>query len=628
MKTIKKQILNTGSFFFALALLLSVNGFAPSGQSHVQASDLCSDASLVYHTLVLDQASLQLCFPRSLPAFVTPSPTDQIQSATASDPETGQEVSILSIPYGASSPIEDLPEAKSGEASNYLEQLRANRYKQGAVSVDAAPTITLFGSPASGIVSRLSLNLGQEQPTEVLIHEWVIEYTSRIWIFRIMHPTALGDWISDGDLSKITLTNTFPIARSRVFSGEMERSSSGNAAPQALTSDLPTPSWWKGDCDYTTYLNGTGLKSYQLGTITYRGLKACGPRPSYGGKDWAVRFYTGAWGAYEWECVELSMRYMYLAYDIAPYSGNGKDVVNNYRGNRLVKIANGTPGKKPVAGDIFSLGASTTYGHTTVVTESNVDSSGNGQVKVIEQNNSSNGEKTYTVKNWVVTTSPAVINWLHDPYDPNDAVGPSLVFTSVPPLNTWYNTPQTIQWSMSDASSISAYAANWDYDPTNKIAVNAVGTIVGSAQLANLEEGQHFLLVNAWDNSVNKNQTSNIIGWFGYDVTPPIGSMSINNNAGVSRTNQVWVSLPFTDNMSGVSKMRMRNSGGAWSDWRPYSSATVWKVNGAINQTSVVEAQVMDLAGNVSAVLSASVRLTGNPADPGVHTNYLPVISK
>jgi len=71
-------------------------------------------------------------------------------------------------------------------------------------------------------------------------------------------------------------------------------------------SNLPSPSWWNGNCDANNYPG-----SYQLGNANYRGLVACGPPKT----THTVHFYPGAYGIYEWQCVELSMRYLYLASD-------------------------------------------------------------------------------------------------------------------------------------------------------------------------------------------------------------------------------------------------------------------------------------------------------------------------
>ena len=66
-----------------------------------------------------------------------------------------------------------------------------------------------------------------------------------------------------------------------------------------------------------------------------------GPGSAQGGTDVEEHFFQGAWGEYEWECVELVMRYMYLVFGIAPSQRQWRyPVVSNYNGNAL------TPGLK------------------------------------------------------------------------------------------------------------------------------------------------------------------------------------------------------------------------------------------------------------------------------------------
>src|SRR5438132_11814491 len=108
--------------------------------------------------------------------------------------------------------------------------------------------------------------------------------------------------------------------------------------PHAPGDPLPSPSWLSGSCESGSYAGG-----HPLGA-SYRGVAVCGPRPGAdGAANRLVRFFDGAWGELEWQCVELSMRYMYLAYGVSPYGANGKDVVANYTtasGGGLVKRTN------------------------------------------------------------------------------------------------------------------------------------------------------------------------------------------------------------------------------------------------------------------------------------------------
>src|SRR5690242_9498837 len=139
------------------------------------------------------------------------------------------------------------------------------------------------------------------------------------------------------------------------------------AAPSDTSTPLAAPSWWSGSCDSGNYPG-----AHPLGA-SYRGVAVCGPRPGAdGAANRLVRFFPGAWGELEWQCVELSMRFMYVAYGVSPYGANGKDVVDNYTtaaGGGLVKVTNGTAGKAPAPGDVISFGptATSAFGHTGVI---------------------------------------------------------------------------------------------------------------------------------------------------------------------------------------------------------------------------------------------------------------------
>jgi len=189
--------------------------------------------------------------------------------------------------------------------------------------------------------------------------------------------------------------------------------------PIDTSTPVPAPSWWSGACDSGNY---TG--AHALGA-SYRGVEVCGPRPGAdGAPNRLVNFFPGAWGELEWQCVELSMRFMYLAYGVHPYGANGKDVYDNYStadGGNLVKVANGTVGTAPKPGDVLSFGptATSANGHTGVVAQATVDAAGNGTVKILSQNDTTDGWRTLTVSNWVVTAGVsglgAIPGWLHSP---------------------------------------------------------------------------------------------------------------------------------------------------------------------------------------------------------------------
>lgn len=192
-------------------------------------------------------------------------------------------------------------------------------------------------------------------------------------------------------------------------------------ASESLNRDVESPSWWKGGtCDPANYPG-----SHPLGAF-WHGLVACGPGPTQGGSDHEVAFFPGAWGEFEWECVELSMRWMYLAWHVNPYPANGWDVVVDYasykatynpNGPRLIVVDNGTIGAVPQPGDVISVAPSqqNPYGHTAVVTANSVDAQGSGTITVIQQNGGpgNDGWASYPVTDWVV--GDGVSGWLHNP---------------------------------------------------------------------------------------------------------------------------------------------------------------------------------------------------------------------
>jgi hypothetical protein len=185
------------------------------------------------------------------------------------------------------------------------------------------------------------------------------------------------------------------------------------------TGAVATPPWWNGDCDVA---DNPG--SHPLGA-SYRGVEVCGPRPSADHlSDRLVRFFNGAWGEQEWECVELAMRYLYVAYGVSPYNANGKDVYANYTpaaGGGLVKVANGTPGVPPAPGDVITFGAapSTPLGHVGVVESVAMGVNGNGTIRILSQNDTTDGWRTLNVIGWSVDGATAgvgpTVGWLHKP---------------------------------------------------------------------------------------------------------------------------------------------------------------------------------------------------------------------
>jgi len=352
--------------------------------------------------------------------FTVSEPGSASQVATAVSFQPFREFSVTAIPFGTVPPTEALPIAESGGKAAYENALRTVRLQQGG-AVQAGPTVSLFGQQITALQTVLDLNIDGPVPKPVVINEWVVEAGDRLWIIRWSQeqsPAVLPPQMenSPGDLvlTSSNLNHLSTITEQPVMNSAFELNQN------ILAAALPTPTWWQDDCDKTNYYQATkdkttgiGINTYRLGAV-YRGAPACGPRPYYDkGPDVLVRFYSGAWGEYEWECVEFAMRFLYLAYGIAPYSANGSKVVWNYSGSLLKKITNGTAGLAPHPDDVMSYGATSTYGHTSVVSASNVNASGNGSITIIEENAAASGSTALTVTNWsVIGDAGAVSGWL------------------------------------------------------------------------------------------------------------------------------------------------------------------------------------------------------------------------
>ena len=328
-----------------------------------------------------------------------------------------REVEILAVPFGTTAPTENLPPATSSAVGTYRVDLAAQRASEGCTAVASlppTPVASLFGSSVSGAACSAPTNLYSSTPVSLEVAEWVTSAFNAIWIVRYSQEMVATE-------TAITTPTVTVIGRQTGPAGAPSHST--GLAPQTAAesaTQVPTPPWWTGDCDATHYHSYYGFTSYRLGAV-FAGLEACGPRPvSIGSQyDVPVSFFPGAWGELEWECLELSMRWLYQEYGIPPYAASGKSVVSNYSGTRLTAIYNNAiPGVLPGPGDVLSFNPASTDGHTAVVSSwPSVDRYGNGSVGIIEQNASPSGSNTIQISGWrLVSTGSGytTIGWLHD----------------------------------------------------------------------------------------------------------------------------------------------------------------------------------------------------------------------
>lgn len=358
------------------------------------------------YDLEVDGARFHLIFPEEIDPFISSEPDELLQMASSYNPYDFLEISIIVIPASSDQLLKREFRDVSTTDRDFIDILQDFRNDKGATQLPGHK-IRIFEESVDGISNKVMLNISSEALIPVVINEWVVVSSGRVWIFRISQSfkSYFEEFLSYSVI-EIVADDITQDSLSLDLLSILKEAPEGQSVieQQQFTSDLPTPSWWSGDCNVN---NHTG--SYPLGGI-YRGVKACGPINT------EVLVYFGVGNRqYEWQCPELSKRYLYLAFGTPPYSAHGKDVVWNYPGTDLEKITNGTPNKGPNAGDVLSYGSTTLYGHTSVVTSSNIDANGNGTITVMEQNSTLTGTKNHSVLNWVVQASMAVSGWLYIP---------------------------------------------------------------------------------------------------------------------------------------------------------------------------------------------------------------------
>ncbi len=417
---------------------------APSEPKTIPQDALCLQAGVSSTSFTLDGVEIIVCAAFPLGEMFLPAPGDIVQAASALEASAAPSVSLLAVPFGMPPATEDLPAAQRGMAETWLQRLKEFRQSNNAELLEVN-SITFFGKQTQGIFSLVS----NDEGSYALVAEWTAEAGERVWLVRLVkaypsRPTSGDIEVFTNKFVKYFSISSPDVARPSVSKSVAEKPSPYIPKEIPGITDLPVPAWWNGECNVKNYSG-----SYYLGS-SYRGVKACGPVGS------AVRVNFGAGVTQlEWQCTELSKRFLYLAYGIPPYLADGKKIVDNYSGTLLVKIKNATVGVAPQPGDVLSYGPNTTYGHTSVVSAANVDSSGNGYITIIEQNNSSSGTRKHTVKNWVVQDALTITAWLHDP---RSGVPCSSVLLNSPADGTVASSPAVaFSWLTSAGCTFSGY---------------------------------------------------------------------------------------------------------------------------------------------------------------------------
>lgn len=215
--------------------------------------------------------------------------------------------------------------------------------------------------------------------------------------------------------------------------------------------------------------------------------------------------------------------------------------------------------------------------------------------------------------------------WGINTYYKGDFVAPTVTFSGPagvsPNYYTYFNTDQTVSWTVTDSGSsnlpatgVAGFTQAWDApvsDPTSETTHGTGNAFYNGPQFPNATsgylslaaagEGCHYATVDAWDNSgfTSGNQ---YFYWLCYDVTAPTTTAALSGTtASGYYAGPVKVTLTGTDNLSGVVKTVYQIDGGAVTTYTaPFTISTIG--------THTVTFHSNDKAGNVESSKSITFK--------------------
>jgi hypothetical protein len=165
------------------------------------------------------------------------------------------------------------------------------------------------------------------------------------------------------------------------------------------------------------------------------------------------------------------------------------------------------------------------------------------------------------------TANMLQLAWALNTYFAGDFAAPTVNFSG-PPINTYFNTPQTVSWSISDISGngakptgVAGFSKAWDSflgDSSTKATPGSGDSFysgpqsplatTGSLILNSSLEGCHTAHVRAWDNGGSTAQST--YGPVCFDNIPPVVSCGFSD--GVWHPTDVLISCTASDTLSGL----------------------------------------------------------------------------
>jgi hypothetical protein len=203
-------------------------------------------------------------------------------------------------------------------------------------------------------------------------------------------------------------------------------------------------------------------------------------------------------------------------------------------------------------------------------------------------------------------------------------LGAPTVTFSGPAINKWYNSEQTVSWTVSDNSytGVAGFTQGWDSIPADVYSEAHPGTgnsFYSGPQFPNattgwldfvdyaVSQGCHTAYVEAWDNMGEA--TGNMTyGPVCYDTIAPVTTATLSGTySGGVYTSAVTVTLTATDSGSGVQTVFYKIDAGGWLTYTaPFSVSAL----GA----HTVSFYATDKAGNVEGTVSVSFTIDSSTA--------------
>jgi hypothetical protein len=213
--------------------------------------------------------------------------------------------------------------------------------------------------------------------------------------------------------------------------------------------------------------------------------------------------------------------------------------------------------------------------------------------------------------------------WSTNTYMAGDFGAPVVTYSG-PATGHWYNTDQTVSWTVADTSGLPGYAPNgvagfsqnWDLDPGDVTSESNPGAgnsfysgpqfpnaTSGSLDLASAGQGCHTANVRAWDNS-GFGSGDKTYGSVCYDITPPTISGTLSGTpirTGVY-VGAVNITLKGTDTLSGLASFSYKIDSGSF--FTKSGTSAYFSVSTPGSHT--VSFYDTDVAGNHSTTSSLS----------------------